>query len=315
MVGEAALLVALHAGEPVALPREAAEAGFAVGCEVLAADRRAGAIEHGRTAAELVLDRRRGIAGCGGADAHERDPLLVIHDVDVVVLAAGPAMVLEDAVDVVRGLDGAALLAHELLHALAGVVIEVLRVDRGLGADGLRAERLQLAGMVPLELARCRLADRVAVSVHGIRDRGRADVERFGAPGDDVVALGQYIAAPVRFVFPEAPIELGGLYGDSRAWWRLDLARLEEDLRTGKIHDRRAEVPEGLDAVRGQMMQFLDDVHERFALDTKQLALGGFSQGAMLALDIALHHEIPPAVLDGVGTLLAATGSTRIPGT
>ena len=255
MVGEAALLVALHAGEPVALPREAAEAGFAVGCEVLAADRRAGAIEHGRTAAEvvaeLVLDRRRGIAGCGGADAHECDPLLVIHDVDVVVLAAGPAMVLEDAVDVVRGLDGAALLAHELLHALAGVVIEVLRVDRGLGADGLRAERLQLAGMVPLELARCRLADRVAVSVHGIRDRGRADVERFGAPGDDVVALGQYIAAPVRFVFPEAPIELGGLYGDSRAWWRLDLARLEEDLRTGKIH-----------------------------------------------------------VLDGVGTLLAATGST-----
>ena len=29
----------------------------------------------------------------------------------------------------------------------------------------------------------------------------------FGAPGDDLVALAQYIDAPARFVFPEAPLE------------------------------------------------------------------------------------------------------------
>ena len=37
----------------------------------------------------------------------------------------------------------------------------------------------------------------------------------FGAPGDDLVPLADVIHAQARFVFPEAPIELGGLYGDS----------------------------------------------------------------------------------------------------
>src|SRR5690606_29641540 len=72
----------------------------------------------------------------------------------------------------------------------------------------------------------------------------------FGASGDDLVALASYIDAPARFVFPEAPIELGGLYGDARAWWRLDLAKLEEDLRNGVPRDRRDEIPEGLAEVR-----------------------------------------------------------------
>ncbi|HEY5945209.1 MAG TPA: alpha/beta fold hydrolase, partial [Kofleriaceae bacterium] len=128
----------------------------------------------------------------------------------------------------------------------------------------------------------------------------------FGAPGDDLVALAQYIRAPVRFVFPEAPLELGGLYGDSRAWWMLDLARLEQELRTGALRDRRTEIPEGLDTVRAQMLTFLEQLEARYAIDNTQLVLGGFSQGAMLALDVALHREVPPAGLILMsGTLLA----------
>jgi phospholipase/carboxylesterase len=128
----------------------------------------------------------------------------------------------------------------------------------------------------------------------------------FGAPGDDLVALAQYIAAPARFVFPEAPIELGGLYGDARAWWRLDLMRLEEELRTGAIRDRRAEVPEGLAEARTQMVKFLDELQQKLSIDNSQLVLGGFSQGAMLSLDVALHREVPPAALILMsGTLLA----------
>jgi phospholipase/carboxylesterase len=128
----------------------------------------------------------------------------------------------------------------------------------------------------------------------------------FGAPGDDLVALSQYIDAPVRFVFPAAPIELGGLYGDSRAWWPLDLAKLELELRTGAIRDRRNEVPEGLEAVREQMLRFLEQLEERYAIENDRLVLGGFSQGAMLALDVALHREVAPAGLVLMsGTLLA----------
>lgn len=126
----------------------------------------------------------------------------------------------------------------------------------------------------------------------------------FGAPGDDLVSLADVIDAPVRFVFPEAPLELGGLYGDSRAWWLLDLARLEDELRRGTPRDRRTEIPDGLHAVRATMLRLLDQVESR--LPSSRLVLGGFSQGAMLSLDVALHRDKTP---DGLilmsGTLLA----------
>jgi phospholipase/carboxylesterase len=128
----------------------------------------------------------------------------------------------------------------------------------------------------------------------------------FGAPGDDLVGLAPYLDAPARFVFPEAPLELGGPYGGGRAWWLLDLARLEQELRAGTLRDRRDEVPEGLTAARDQVSRLLDQLKTRFALEDRQLVLGGFSQGAMVALDVALHRDAPPGGLVLLsGTLLA----------
>jgi phospholipase/carboxylesterase len=119
----------------------------------------------------------------------------------------------------------------------------------------------------------------------------------FGAPGDDLVSLAEVIDAPVRMVFPAAPLELGGLYGDSRAWWLLDLARLEDELRSGVPRDRRGEIPDGLVEARDRVTQFLDQLAARFAIAPGRLVLGGFSQGAMLSLDAALHRPAPPAGL------------------
>lgn len=127
----------------------------------------------------------------------------------------------------------------------------------------------------------------------------------FGAPGDDLVGLAGAIDAPVRFVCPEAPLELGGLYGDARAWWLLDLARLEDEIRRGVPIDGH-EVPDGLLEARGQVMQLLDELEARFSRAAHPLVLGGFSQGAMLALDVALHRDMPPAgLLVMSGTLIA----------
>jgi phospholipase/carboxylesterase len=137
----------------------------------------------------------------------------------------------------------------------------------------------------------------------------------FGAPGDDLVPLAQFMDVPARFVFPEAPLELGGLYGDSRAWWLLDLAKLEADLRSGATRDRRGEVPEGLASAREQLSRFLDQLKPRYAIDDRQLVLGGFSQGAMLSLDVALHRDVAPAALLLMsGTLLAETVWTPLMG-
>lgn len=130
----------------------------------------------------------------------------------------------------------------------------------------------------------------------------------FGAPGDDLVSLaGELeIDAPVRLVFPAAPIELGGLYGDARAWWRLDLARLEDELRRGVPRDHRDETPDGLVEARDHVMRMLDQLTARLAIAPDRLVLGGFSQGAMLSLDVALHRATPPAGLILMsGTLIA----------
>lgn len=129
----------------------------------------------------------------------------------------------------------------------------------------------------------------------------------FGAPGDDLVPLADELGvANVRFVFPAAPLELGGLYGDSRAWWLLDLAKLERELAAGTPRDRRTEIPEGLPQVRDQVSRLLDQLCARFSIPPEQLVLGGFSQGAMLSLDVALHRATKPAALLLMsGTLLA----------
>lgn len=128
----------------------------------------------------------------------------------------------------------------------------------------------------------------------------------FGAPGDDLVSLAGAFDLPVRFVFPAAPIELPGLYGDSRAWWMLDLARMQDDLQRGVVRDRRGEVPAGLAEVRAQVTRFLAELAARFAIAPDRLVLGGFSQGAMLSLDVALHREAKPAGLMLMsGTIIA----------
>jgi phospholipase/carboxylesterase len=123
----------------------------------------------------------------------------------------------------------------------------------------------------------------------------------FGASADDLLPLADEIAqdgAPsIRYAFPEAPLEISGVYGAARAWWMLELAQLEDELRRSAPRDRRGEVPDGLPEARAQVLRLLDQLDARFPMPHAELVLGGFSQGAMLALDVALHLPRPPAGL------------------
>jgi phospholipase/carboxylesterase len=126
----------------------------------------------------------------------------------------------------------------------------------------------------------------------------------FGAPGDDLVALAEYL--PARCVFPVAPLELLSMSTGARAWWLLDLDKLEQELRAGVPRDRRGEIPDGLPAARDHVLRLLDQLQARLGVPDAQLVLGGFSQGAMLALDVALHRAAPPAAIVLMsGTLVA----------
>ncbi|MDF0642683.1 MAG: dienelactone hydrolase family protein [Nitrospira sp.] len=130
----------------------------------------------------------------------------------------------------------------------------------------------------------------------------------FGAPGDDLVPIGDALAVPpgTRFVFPEGPLSLSFGYGDSRAWWLIDMARLEADRSAGRLRDLSTEVPRGLLQARQTMEQLLAELPHVLPIDYKRTVIGGFSQGAMLTCDLAMRTAYPFAGLVQLsGTLLA----------
>ncbi|HZU82640.1 MAG TPA: hypothetical protein VE987_06975 [Polyangiaceae bacterium] len=137
----------------------------------------------------------------------------------------------------------------------------------------------------------------------------------FGAPGDDLAPLWRVIDAPpgTRWAFPAAPVVLPvpdgsrgfGAPSDSRAWWMIDIERRLAAAERGELEAMSREVPAGLDRARGVVCRVLDALEAE--LGPSAIVLGGFSQGAMLACDVALRTE---RALAGIvllsGTLIAA---------
>lgn len=125
----------------------------------------------------------------------------------------------------------------------------------------------------------------------------------FGAPGDDLVGLAPEamrrrpeLMKHVRFVFPAAPLALDMAFG-GRAWWHIDMERLQLAMMTGAIRDMSQEVPEGADQARRALLSVLEELQRMTGLGMDRIVLGGFSQGAMLATDVALRLDEGPAAL------------------
>ncbi|HUQ02674.1 MAG TPA: hypothetical protein VM261_09280 [Kofleriaceae bacterium] len=161
-----------------------------------------------------------------------------------------------------------------------------------------------------------RVADLDCVLAGGDDGEGGGDgpmvvlLHGFGAPGDDLVALAEWIDAPegTRWVFPAGPLTMPPVYGDARAWWMIDLEKLERELAGGgRAADRAAEVPAGLADARAAMLAVLDALARDHRRRDDAFVLGGFSQGAMLSVDLALHGARPRGLVLLSGTLLAET--------
>jgi phospholipase/carboxylesterase len=118
----------------------------------------------------------------------------------------------------------------------------------------------------------------------------------FGASGTDLVPLHRVFDLPreVRWVFPAAPLSLPSPFPgmEARAWWEIDVAALERSMQAGETRNLAGQVPDGLAEARGQLLAFLDAVDAELAPST--MILGGFSQGSMLSLDVALHAPDRP---------------------
>jgi len=130
----------------------------------------------------------------------------------------------------------------------------------------------------------------------------------FGAPGDDLVPLADVIDAPAgtRWLFPEGPLPLSFGPSYARAWWIIDMSRIQADRAAGRIRDMSMEIPNGLILARERLSGFLKALPQELTVDYKHTVIGGFSQGAMVTCDAVLHSDYPFAGLVQLsGNLLA----------
>lgn len=136
----------------------------------------------------------------------------------------------------------------------------------------------------------------------------------FGAPGDDLVPLARVVDAgrDVRWFFPEAPgtVDLG-LGGAGRAWWPIDMARLQLMIERGTPRDLAQETPEGMAGARAALEGCLAALEKEQGVDPATTIVGGFSQGAMLASEVVLHAERPFAGLAALSGALVSEDRWR----
>ena len=119
----------------------------------------------------------------------------------------------------------------------------------------------------------------------------------WGAPGDDLVPLAEALRRPgVRFFVPAGPLpEMGG----GRAWWHLDPNARPPHASTDQL-TRGFQPTPAVVAARTAVQGLIATVVDRYAPAT--VALVGFSQGAMLSIDVAL------AGAPGVDLVVAMSG-------
>jgi phospholipase/carboxylesterase len=124
----------------------------------------------------------------------------------------------------------------------------------------------------------------------------------YGAPGEDLVGLGGelrragLVPPGTRFLFPAAPLDVPMAFG-GRAWWPLDGERIFEKVARGALDDIYDEVPEGLASARRALTAVVETALNDAGLGYDALVLAGFSQGSMLAMDLTLRLDEPPAAL------------------
>lgn len=127
----------------------------------------------------------------------------------------------------------------------------------------------------------------------------------FGAPGTDLVPLWRSVRVPpeVRFAFPAAPKNLdpdAPPESAPRAWWMIDILKMQQTLLQGPeaaLELAKRPPPPGMAEARAMVETFLDACENELSAPRERIVLGGFSQGAMLACDVALRATRPPAGL------------------
>lgn len=124
----------------------------------------------------------------------------------------------------------------------------------------------------------------------------------YGADKSDLVPLAEMItrSKDTTWIFPNGILEViigPGFTG--RAWFTIDMARLERAMRTGQHEEFGLKRPAGLDHARDRVMKLYNEIRAQY----QTVYIGGFSQGAMLATEVTLHAKDKPnglVIMSGV---------------
>jgi phospholipase/carboxylesterase len=106
----------------------------------------------------------------------------------------------------------------------------------------------------------------------------------YGASGDDLASLARTLLRPgLRCILPAAPLSAG----DGRAWWQIEARDRPRYVVDQPAPAQPSTLPNPeLEAARSGVSGVLRTARARYA--PSALFLGGFSQGAMLSLDLLL---------------------------
>lgn len=171
-------------------------------------------------------------------------------------------------------------------HALAGRFAAAVCALAGLLTLGLTLPTLRVIDNPRSGLQTWEVGDgvRPMVLLHG-----------YGSRPERWLPFGVTIqpGADRRFVFPrgsETTRPPDGPFA-GRAWWRIDLASFIPPGHT--LPDLSQARPAGLARASQRVGALLDEVEARLGSAPGDLILGGFSQGAMIAADIAFRADRP----------------------
>lgn len=115
----------------------------------------------------------------------------------------------------------------------------------------------------------------------------------FGADAYDLQSLSEVLVPPQKsnWLFPQGVLEVPiGPGWTGRAWWKIDVDALQRRQQTGDAVDLSGERPENLEKLRPAVLEMI----AQLGVSWDKIILGGFSQGAMLAMDIFLHAPQTP---------------------
>lgn len=130
--------------------------------------------------------------------------------------------------------------------------------------------------------------DSVVIFLHGLGDSGSGGLLEIGRIWQHALPNTEFLCPDAPFAFDMAPPDFGG-----RQWFSLQ-------------QFTKQSVEEGVKNAAPLLNDYIDHVLAERQLPPSKLALVGFSQGTMMALDVALRRPTPLAAIVGYSGMLGS---------